>query len=247
MKIIIIALLLTTLCSYSDDISHEYECISLGEVCTTAAALEAFGLRNTAYPFDWTISQYQSLCDILRNDFQDFLNPDYFSIRLDNHGIINKYGLVFVHDFPTIHTSDDLENKDLINEAELDPNWVNFLPEIQKKYARRIQRFHDICMSDKKIYFIRHRGIETQEQACILRNILQTTYPHLDFTLVIIGHNESFAAQWEEKNIKNYYLNDTAVWNDVAEWKKIFIDLGLYNNKTPILPLSYSKRLFHKH
>lgn len=246
MRIIIATLLLAIFSSYSMDNTYEYECISLGEVCTTAAALQAFGLRKAAYPFDWTISMYQSLYDILKNDFQDFLNPNYLSIRPDNHGIINKYGLVLVHDFPTMHTSNDIENADLINEDTLHPDWINFLSDVQKKYNRRIERFRNMCMSNKKIYFIRHGGT-SRDRACLLRNLLKTSYPHLNFTLVIVGHDSSFATPWKEKNIKNYYLDSTTVWNDVAQWKNIFIDLGLYNNKTPVLLFPYTKHLFHKH
>lgn len=212
-------------------ITNTYECIGLGETCTVSAALQMFGLRNAAYPFDWIISPYKSLCNVLEQDFHDFLDPYYLSIRADNHGIINKYELVFVHDFPTIYYSGDLENEDTVGENDLHPDWINFLPEIQKKYARRIQRLRDICMSDNKVYFIRHRGITSQHQACVLRNILKTAYPNLDFVLVVIGSDPSFSTQWEEHNIKNYYLHDTTVWNDVAQWKNIFIDLGLYNSK----------------
>ncbi len=208
-------------------INTSYECISLGEVCTTAAALEVFELRNAAYPFDWLISRYESFCNVLKQDFKDFLNPEYLTIRSDNRGIINKYGLVFLHDFPTIHYVGDPQTELPINENILNPNWINFLSDVQQKYDRRIQRFRDACLSDKKIYFIRHGGVKSRDEACVIRDILKTTYPNLDFTLVIVGNDESFAKPWKEENIKNYHLKKTAVWNDVAEWKKIFFDLGL--------------------
>jgi hypothetical protein len=208
-------------------IDNRYECISLGEVCTTAAALEAFELRNAAYPFDWVISPYESLCGVLRQDFKDWLNPAYLSIRDDHHGIINKYGFAFVHDFPTINYVGDPQNELPLNGDVLNPNWIDFVSDVQQKYGRRIQRFRDVCASNKKIYFIRHGGIRSREEARILRNILKTAYTTLDFTLVIVGNDESFTKPWKEKNIKNYHLKKTAVWNDVAEWKKIFFDLGL--------------------
>jgi hypothetical protein len=214
-----------------------YECISLGESCTVAAALEAFELRNAAYPFDWTISFYESLCNTLEQDFEDFLNPTYFSIRPDNRGIINKYGQIFVHDFPTYNYLGDFEKEENpINGDVLHPDWIQFLPQVQEKYNRRIQRFRSICNSNKKIYFIRHMGIIDQDQACRLRNILKTAYPNLDFILVIIGNNSYFAEPWNEPNIRNYYLGNPAVWNDVAEWKKIFIDLGLISSIDKHIP-----------
>lgn len=208
-------------------INASYECIGLGERCTVAAALEAFDLRKAAYPFDWIISEFQSTCNVLEADFEDFLNPDYFSIRSDQHGIINKYGLVFVHDFPTVGYNGDLQIDAPITEGILRPDWIDTLGEIQKKYLRRIERFRNVCRSNKKIYFIRHYGITSKKEAIVLRDILQQHYPDLDFTLVIAGNNSSFAEPWNIPSIKNYYLKETAAWNDVKEWETIFTDLGL--------------------
>jgi hypothetical protein len=229
MKLIMVLLITSALC-FSDNTT--FECIGLGEVCTVAAALQVFELRNAAYPFDWIISRHTSLCTVLEQDFKDFLNPHFLSVRNDNHGIINKYGLVFVHDFPTFNYHGDLEDENPIDENVLSPAWINFLPDVQKKYARRIQRFHDVCSSDKKVYFIRHLGIKSQDEAIVLRNILKTTYPHLDFTLVVVGNNSSFEQQWGEPNIRNYHLKNTGIWNDVAEWQSIFLDLGLIATPT---------------
>lgn len=209
---------------------HSSECIGLGEVCTVAAALEAFNLRNAAYPFDWTISEYESICKVLQEDFKDFLHLDYLSVRSDFHGIINKYGLVFVHDFPPLEYTGALNIDAPITGGILHPNWMNALPEIEKKYLRRIERFRDVCKSNKKVYFIRHQGIRSQNDAITLRDILKRSYPNLDFTLVIIGNDDSFNESWNLPHIKNYYLKQTAVWNDVKSWQVIFEDLGLIAN-----------------
>lgn len=207
---------------------NSYECIGLGSNCTVASALEAFELRNAAYPFDWIVSRYESLCAVLEQDFYDFLNPDFLSVDADNYGIINKYGLGLMHDFPTVEFVGDFEQVEgPLGHGKLRQDWIKFVPEVEKKYARRIQRFRDVCSNNKKIFFIRYGGINSREEACILRNILKTAYPHLDFTLVTVGNDESFAEPWQEENIKNYHLKITTAWNDVAEWKKIFLDLGL--------------------
>ena len=230
MKVVNIIMAMSLFCCFS--INSMYECIGLGEVCTVAAALQRFELRNAAYPFDWIISHYPSLISVLENDFQDFLDPEYLSVRDDNKGIINKYGLVFVHDFPTNHYVGDVETQDNpIAESVLHPDWIRFLPEVQRKYERRIQRLRDIVNSDKKVYFIRHGGIRSAQEACVLRDILKKLYPTLDFTLVIVGYDSSFAQPWGEHNIRNYYLSMAQAWNDVAEWERIFIDLNLITEK----------------
>lgn len=204
-----------------------FECIGLGQVCSTAAALQAFDLRNAAYPFDWTITPFLGLQATLAQEFRDYLNPSHFSIREDNHGIINKYGIVFVHDFPTVdYTGSDIQKEDGIGESVLAPDWLDALPLIQNKYERRINRFIEQCHSKNKIYFFRHFQI-TRIEAKKLRNTIESLYPKLDFVLVVVGNNQSYAKSWGERRIRNYYLNDTQVWNDVREWKRIFSDLGI--------------------
>lgn len=220
-----------TISFFSPSLYSSYECIGLGERCTVAAALEVFNLRKAAYPFDWTISEYDSLCAVLEEDFDNFLHPDFLSLRPDNHGVINKYGIVFVHDFPTTDYTGDFDIEAPLNEDILHQHWREALAIIQEKYARRIQRFRDICSSNIKVYFIRHQGIQSREQACALRNIIRRIYPNLDFTLVIVGNDNSFAKPWNIPNIKNYYLKQTIVWNDVKEWEIIFNDLGLIRDE----------------
>lgn len=240
-KFFLIILVCTTVYSQND-----FECISLGEVCSTGAALQAFHLRNSAYPFDWVISSFAALRSTISDDFKDYLNPQYFRIREDNHGVINKYGTIFVHDFPTIHyTGNNIQKEELINEGVLSPEWLNALPLIQDKYERRINRFMEKCNSKNKIYFFRHFGISRSE-AIGLRNLIASKYPHLDFVLVVVGNHPAYAKQWGDQKIKNYYLNDTQVWNDVREWAKIFRDLGIMADiKTPIncIVEEYAKNL----
>ena len=204
--------------------------ISLGAVCSTVAAFKAFDLRKEAYPFDWIISRFSPLKETLNDDFKDFLNLAFLGMRDDYRAIVNKHGLQFVHDFPTIemeYTPAAIENADEIGEQKLAHNYLSFLPEVTRKYERRIARFREACTSNSKVYFFRHFGIDSKEEAQIICNIIKQQYPSLDFLLIIIGNNSSFDIPWNLPNIKNYFLNDSKVWNDVAEWQRIFSDLSL--------------------
>lgn len=135
--------------------------------------------------------------------------------------------------------------KIIINESIFAPDWLNALPLIQNKYARRIYRFIEKCNSQNKIYFFRHFNI-TRNEAIKLRNLIESKYPNLDFILVAIGNNPAYAKKWGERKIQNYYLNDTQVWNDVREWKRIFNDLGILSDIKTSLQLKteeYEKNL----
>lgn len=214
--------------SLSFSMNSTFECISLGSNCVVASALEVFQLRNAAYPFDWIVSPFESLCAVLEQDFYDFLNPDYLSVDDNNYGILNKYGFGLMHDFPTVEFVGDFEHVEgPMGHGKLRQDWIKFLPEVEKKYARRIQRLRDVCKGNKKIFFIRYGGINSREEACTLRNILKNSYPNLNFILVIIGNQFSFSEQWGEHAIKNYYFSNQIAGNDVTEWKKIFTDLNI--------------------
>lgn len=147
--------LLMVLIFVTANLKSEFEAIGLGSICSTAAALSTFELRNAAYPFDWTISNFPCLYSTIQENFQDFLNPSYFRLRGDNHGVINKNGIIFVHDFPTIHyQGNDIGGEDNISEALLSGRWLEALPAIQEKYTRRIQRFIATCNSQKRYIFL---------------------------------------------------------------------------------------------
>jgi len=60
------------------------ECVSIGNFCAVATALEALGLRKYAYPFDWVRSSSQGVIHLFNNKFADFF--DYRSTEQTEHG-----------------------------------------------------------------------------------------------------------------------------------------------------------------
>lgn len=48
--------------------------ISLGYFCSVALELERIGLRNTAYPFDWCISDFSGVIEAIENGFSEWLD-----------------------------------------------------------------------------------------------------------------------------------------------------------------------------
>lgn len=112
--------------------------ISLGSFCSVAMELEKRGLRCASYPFDWLITdRLEAVIDLIGNNFNDFLScpqmcregrPDvYFNRKTSSH---------FYHDF---NPHDPLEEQ---------------IPQLQKKYDRRISRFYSDIR--KPTLFIRY-------------------------------------------------------------------------------------------
>lgn len=86
--------------------------IPIGSHCTVALALRNSNIRTRAFPFDWMFSSLDRITNTIEDDFNSFLDPDFLHLSKDRKRIINKYGLEFVHDFPTI------KDKAAVNEED---------------------------------------------------------------------------------------------------------------------------------
>ena len=53
--------------------------ISIGTFCYSAHLLQSIGLRTEAYPFDWIFTTENCFQDALKDNFEKFLNPIYFT------------------------------------------------------------------------------------------------------------------------------------------------------------------------
>lgn len=51
--------------------------ISLGYFCSVALELERLGYRNFSNPFDWLISDFKGVLELIENDFENFLSMQY--------------------------------------------------------------------------------------------------------------------------------------------------------------------------
>jgi len=205
------------------EVYENFIVIALGESCGVTAALEVFDLKKASYPFEWCISNFEPLYNSLKNDFLDFTNPAYFTPYIDNRSPVNKYGIVLAHDFPIVSAGLNSAGQEYF---VLDPNWPSFLPAVQQKYQRRIDRFHAACRSGKKIYFVRHLEI-MEDNAALLSRLLSELYPDLDFTLICVRLCPPHLGIWDVPRVKNYYVDPLAPGGEVNEWKRIFIDAGI--------------------
>lgn len=202
-------------------------CISLGSFCATAIHLRFFdniktlNIRDNAYPFDWIESSFDSLYTCIDDDFNNFLHGLHLK---DNNQILDHYGFKFLHDWPTIQSGDFdiLNTDDGVNASYLKTNWRDYSTLVQEKYARRIERFKKACKSFRKVFFIRYHGI-TEQQAIMLRDLIQKKYILLDFELIVITEDQR---HWNLDRIQNFYmyLHD---WDKLSLWTNIFDKINL--------------------
>ena len=125
--------------------------ISLGFFCSVAMEMDRIHRRKASYPFDWCISSFPSVLNLIDNHFTDFLNYD----QMEQNKEIpwhyrNAYGIAFYHDFNQFEPL----NKQL--------------PAVIKKYDRRIKRFYNTIK--RPTLFIRY--IENEEEISFIQQNL---------------------------------------------------------------------------
>ena len=105
--------------------------ISLGWFCGVAQETERIGLRCKSYPFDWILTDLETVEEMIQTGFEDFLNQDKLFQDQNVKNMYHQTGrecLTYVHD--------------------INP-YCDFGKEVEKargKYKRRIQHFmEDIC------------------------------------------------------------------------------------------------------
>jgi len=154
---------------------------SLGWDCSPATALRNLQLREYALPFDWIRSNAEILCKVIENNFNGF----HESLKLSENKqfIIDSYGLNFPHDYPTIKQN-SISLTDEIDETVLISEWEKYVPVIQEKYKRRIERFHSIMNSEEPLIAL-YSGCISDIQ--LFKDIFKTRYNKTNIFYVVLS------------------------------------------------------------
>lgn len=211
--------------------------INLGQDCQAAVRLREFNLRKSAFPFDWLRSyNFKGICKCINEKFAFFLDPHHLQYKNEmigtwnNSRIINiRYNVEFVHDFPTIINSNHVAQENE-NEGIIVTNYLDYLPQVQDKYSKRIARFLSVLNGTASVIFFRTHI--TPEEAFHFTEIMKKLYPQLNYTLVIVHNNKKLFYEWKIPHVKNFYASEKDIsnnnnWFHRKEWAKIFRSLGI--------------------
>lgn len=233
--------------------SKFHNLVSLGFFCGPASELERIGLRRASYPFDWLISDFQAVMNLIETNFDGFLeyknlyqhkkNPNYY------FDIKNK--IHFFHDFDSFES--------LKGQIE----------KVKIKYDRRILRFYQTIV--EPTLFIRY--IANQEELEYIEDNHEKIINTLKFfnknnELILVGNedllsrvlniyivksddNDIVAREFLNKNkeLKDYLLNNVLFSEDVLKEnikkfnekeknkkkKKVFISRIFFKAKTKMM------------
>lgn len=90
-------------------------CISLGSYCAVALSMQRYGLRSSRGPFDWCVSNLESIIKVMDTDFIDFMDRKNLYIAPGDKLIFvdEKYGFRFKHDIDSDFEKeyDNIHNK----------------------------------------------------------------------------------------------------------------------------------------
>ncbi len=202
--------------------------ISLGYNCWPAAHLQDHALRKRSFPFDWLITSFEAIYQILETDFYGFLDMRHFT--LDSAMPVNKniFNAIFGHDFNIVNWKEEGEGFIPLNEIG-----KREYEDLISRYQRRIARFYKIFELGIPIYLFRWRI--TEDQALKLYDLLTMKFPNSDIHLICLHDSRKDAfVDWGHPKIKHFSigwdgkpLGPVSNRSRNSEWTRIFADLGL--------------------
>lgn len=138
--------------------------IPIGIDCGNADFFRQNNLRNTAFPFDWTLT-YGGVSNIIKNDFIDFLPKN------NNELFISKYNVNFTHN----HFPED--NEKMTRRIE---RFKHILENSEEKitFVRKGHAYHNHKECDQ----IKNDLLDAEE----LDFYLKSKYPNLKFEIIVI-------------------------------------------------------------
>lgn len=158
----------------------------LGKNCSLASIFNRIGLRKRSYPFDWNVTTFKILCNLIENDFEDFLNPSNLLWSNQKTFIEElRYGVEFYRDFFEIKKQENPSEKWMITDDVSDRQ---IYENVLKRYLRRVARFYAVLNSGKPIVLFRFDNPDSisKEQALHLYDLLKMKAPHSNFHLIFI-------------------------------------------------------------
>lgn len=152
--------------------------ISIGFFCSVAKELERKGFREFSLPFDWVISDIESIISLIQNQFSElFKESNLYYDNLFKHIVKHKvYRFDFYHEFTP------------------EKKIAEQIPIVKEKYDRRIERFYNLLLSKKNILFVRYmlEDNEYSDNAKRIDHFIETIKGITpNFRVLLIKHSSS--------------------------------------------------------
>lgn len=205
---------------------------SIGRDCACSFYLQTNKLRTTSGPMDWiTTADFKQRFDMLLNDFEDFMNPEYFEFLPKNPNVFNdekcdyyrnrKTGFDFYHDFP------------------INIDFKESFPSVAEKYNRRIKRFYKNIKENNKVllvWFSHYTNTNNDVIIDLCKKFCKKMKKNIDF--LIIEHTENLHTPQKTllaKNIIKWNLHTRDIdGTDVVNGNKELVNTIFQNYQIKI-------------
>jgi hypothetical protein len=181
--------------------------IPIGFDCSVCSKLKNLNLRDASYPFDYNILNYDSIYNLINNNFIDLFNKEYlvygnksYFHKYDNDEtnfkhlipVFNKkYDILFVHDFiengndNIVFEKYDRRIKRLINNL-LNENIILVYENIEDEYINNIYKLWTDYFDDKNIFL----NLSNNYNIYSIKNLIEQKYINKNISLLNIDDIE---------------------------------------------------------
>lgn len=209
-----------------------YNFVTIGYDCSPASALRVLNLREYALPFDWIVTNINSLEKCFADNFNNF----HCNLRFndDKTRFIDYYGFEFPHDYPFSNQENSDKKLDEntfnnigegvfgeVNGKIIIDNWQEYYNIVKEKYKRRIERFMAIMNDSKPIIILSRHRIE---DIIKIKSLLSRYYSKNNIFII-----NSSSQIFERYDIFNINTEKNGIWNESDIWKNK-IDEIIKNN-----------------
>jgi hypothetical protein len=196
------------------------EIVSVGSACNVARAARHNNLRTIAYPLDWTITSMSALKGAFEDDFAQVLVSEQMRESDDGMSVIDGYGIVYIHDFPTVRYPVAPEDGEIMPVHQLLPSWRDSIDVVKEKFTRRLNRLIQLLNSGQQVALVRYNEMD-RNQAAQFIELLKQKFPQAKLILVVIGSTPEFQEPWDLEHVCNIYIDekDFRAW-DGPEWSQ---------------------------
>ncbi len=209
------------------NISATVQIVSIGSACNVARAARHNNLRTVAYPFDWTITSMSALRRAFEDDFVQLLVPEQMHENEDRKSVVDGYGIVYIHDFPTVRYPVALEDDEIMPVHTLLPSWRDSIDIVKAKFNRRLERLFDMLNTGQSVALVRYNEMD-RYQAEQFIELLKQKFPYARVELAVIGMTSEFKEPWNIPHVSNFYIDekDFGIWDGPA-WSEVMQKIAL--------------------
>jgi hypothetical protein len=131
--------------------------VSLGASCTAAYQIRSYFGQEIAFPFDWLITPWSSMIELVTNGFVGFIDEEHLAPYKDYFSIMNtKHPILHHHDFSR-------------EEGVVTPRWKDEVANVRGKYDYLCARWERVLDGCDSVLFVRHQGHNHLDDELITR------------------------------------------------------------------------------